>query len=58
MDPVSVLAITGSLLSALQITRDVARLLRAIGDVDDPRIRLIRGKLANERRLTAAWPIE
>lgn len=51
----SVLALTGTILATIQIARDVAKLLRAISDVDDPRIRIIQGKLTNERRLTVAW---
>jgi len=49
------LAVSGAVLSTIQIARDAARLLRAVSDIDDPRIRLIQGKLTNEKRLTVAW---
>ncbi len=50
-----VFEVAASVLAAVQLSNDIARILKAVNLTDDPRVKLIKYNLMTQRALTIAW---
>jgi len=54
-DPISILALSAAVVSALRLTNELVRIMKALREVEDPRVQMIHYRLLTQQQITLGW---